>query len=173
MSENDERFLARWSRLKRTGADAQSADRPPAPSAADANAPLPDLPSIDKLTIDSDYSGFFHPKVDAKLRQAALRKLFSDPRFNVMDGLDVYIDDYSRNDPLPAEMLAQLEQGQKILAWAREDTEKSAAEDAAAGFPSAQLEERTQISSAPAPVAAGTVSDSQDVAPSAPSSRGA
>jgi hypothetical protein len=173
MSEN-ERFLARWSRLKRTEASAQPADRPPAvPSPADASAPLPPLPPIGELTIDSDYAGFFHPKVDEKLRRAALRKLFTDPRFNVMDGLDVYTGDYSRNDPLPAAMLAQLEQGKKILAWAREDTEKSAAEDAAAASPPAQVgEPLTQIPSAAPPVVTGTVGESRDVAPSASPSRG-
>ena len=39
------------------------------------------------------------------VRRAALKKLFSDPRFNVMDGLDVYIDDYSKTEPIPPEML--------------------------------------------------------------------
>ena len=33
-----------------------------------------------------------------------------DPRFNVMDGLDVYIDDYSKPDPIAPEVLAQLNQ---------------------------------------------------------------
>jgi hypothetical protein len=42
------------------------------------------------------------------VRNAALKKLFADPHFNLMDGLDVYIDDYSKPDPLPPEMLAQL-----------------------------------------------------------------
>ncbi|MEY4753990.1 MAG: hypothetical protein RJA44_1665, partial [Pseudomonadota bacterium] len=35
-------------------------------------------------------------------------KLFSDPHFNVMDGLDIYIDDYGQPDPLPPGMLEQL-----------------------------------------------------------------
>ena len=33
---------------------------------------------------------------------AAMKKLFTDPHFNVMDGLDIYIDDYRKPDPLPA-----------------------------------------------------------------------
>jgi hypothetical protein len=33
------------------------------------------------------------------VRNAALKKLFTDPHFNVMDGLDVYIDDYGKPDP--------------------------------------------------------------------------
>ena len=44
-----------------------------------------------------------------RVRRAALKKLFSDARFNVMDGLDIYIDDYSKEDPIPPALLAQLE----------------------------------------------------------------
>jgi hypothetical protein len=53
--------------------------------------------------------------VDEKLRQAALREMFSDPHFNVMDGLDIYIDDYSKSDPIPAAMLRQLNQAKGLL----------------------------------------------------------
>ena len=36
-----------------------------------------------------------------------MKKLFSDPHFNVMDGLDTYIDDYGKPDPLPLVDAAQ------------------------------------------------------------------
>ena len=39
------------------------------------------------------------------VRNAAMKKLFADPQFNVMDGLDIYIDDYSKSDPIPEAML--------------------------------------------------------------------
>ena len=48
--------------------------------------------------------------VDPGVRREALKVLLRDPRFNVMDGLDVYIDDYSKPDPLPPEWLAQMNQ---------------------------------------------------------------
>ena len=48
-----------------------------------------------------------------------------------MDGLDIYIDDYSVSEPLPPAMLEQLEQARKIIAWSREDAERRAAEEAA------------------------------------------
>ncbi len=130
MSDRGEKFLARWSRRKLEEAEAPNPAQP-LPPVADGSAP-PALPPLEELTLESDYSGFLHPKVDAKLRKAALGKLFGDPHFNVMDGLDVYIDDYSKSDPLPAEMLARLKHGQQILAWAREDSEKTAAQEAAA-----------------------------------------
>jgi hypothetical protein len=131
MSADREEFLSRWSRLKQEVKE-QSPDResplgkqPPAPRVADPNMPPPQLPPLDKLTLDSDYRDFFHPQVEEKVRLAALKKLFSDPHFNVMDGLDVYVDDYSKPDPLPAAMLATLRQAQKIIAWAKETKEET------------------------------------------------
>jgi hypothetical protein len=120
--DRKEAFLDRWSRLKQDAKDAP-AQKAPEP-VADPKAPPPELPPVDTLTIESDFRGFFHPKVGDDVRRAALKKLFSDPRFNVMDGLDVYIDDYSKSEPIPPEMLAGLRQAQKILEWAREDTEE-------------------------------------------------
>ena len=42
------------------------------------------------------------------VRNAAMKKLFTDPHYNVMDQLDIYIDDYSKPDPLPQAMLRQM-----------------------------------------------------------------
>lgn len=135
VTQNSEPFLDRWSRRK-----AEAKREPPAARQQDAAATAPpDLPPIEKLTFESDYRAFFHPKVSEDVRRAALKKLFSDPRFNVMDGLDVYIDDYSKTEPIPPAMLAGLRQAQKILEWAKgEDSEKkdaSAAEQAAGAGP--------------------------------------
>ena len=117
--EDREAFASRWSRLKKEARQSP----PPAEKLADPKAPAPELPPVDKLTIDSDYRAFFHPKVGEDVRRAALKKLFGDPRFNVMDGLDVYIDDYSKTEPIPPEMLAGLRQAQAIIASAKADTE--------------------------------------------------
>jgi hypothetical protein len=137
------------------------------------------LPPADKLTFDSDYRAFFHPKVDEDVRRAALKKLFSDPRFNVMDGLDVYIDDYSKTEPIPPAMLAGLRQAQKILEWAKgeeqekkEGAQEHAKPDAAASSQPITLEQ--QISPVTPSVAPGKqamegVSGSSDQAPRHPS----
>lgn len=130
-------FLRRWSRLKaeaRTGTPAQAgheaADAAPPAAAATPPAPhtdeAPVLPPVESLGLESDYRLFFHPKVAEGVRRAALKKLFSDPHFNMMDGLDVYIDDYTQSEPLTEAMLGQLEQAKKILAWSREDAEARA-----------------------------------------------
>jgi len=126
-----EEFLSRWSRLKQ-----QAREQPPAEprpmSPADPRAPLPELPPLDTLSAESDLRGFFHPKVDENLRRLALKKLLRDPHFNLMDGLDVYIDDYSKPDPLPAAMLAQIKHAQKIFDWAKETREETDAKRAEA-----------------------------------------
>ena len=125
MSEDNEKFLSRWARLK------QQTREEPAAEPADAAGPLPDLPPLETLDINSDFKGFLHPKVDAKLRQAALKKLFSDPRFNIMDGLDVYTGDYNTADPIPPEMLQQLVWVQNMFASLKKDEPDQGAAQAA------------------------------------------
>ena len=120
--DKEEAFLSRWSRRKQEAREEPA--QPPSRPEIDPKAPAPELPPIEKLTAESDYRPFFHPKVGEDVRRAALKKLFSDPRFNVMDGLDVYIDDYSKSDPIPPEMLAGMKTAQDILRWAKEDKEE-------------------------------------------------
>lgn len=143
--KEQEQFLARWSRLKQEAQDQPPQEKAPE-KAVDPKAPPPELPPVDKLTFNSDYRAFFHPKVSEDARRAALKKLFSDPHFNVMDGLDVYIDDYSKSEPIPAAMLASLRQAQNILKWAKGDGDekkKDAPAELAVEQESAQLDERT------------------------------
>ncbi|MEO8387124.1 DUF3306 domain-containing protein [Polaromonas sp.] len=60
------------------------------------------------LTKDSDFKPFMAGDVTPDVRNAAMKQLFADPHFNVMDGLDIYIDDYSKSDPIPESMLRQM-----------------------------------------------------------------
>ena len=122
VEKDKEAFLSRWSRRKQEAREEPA--QPAVTPEIDPKAPEPELPPIEKLTAESDYRPFFHPKVGEDVRRAALKKLFSDPRFNVMDGLDVYIDDYSKSDPIPPEMLAGMKTAQDILRWAKEDKEE-------------------------------------------------
>lgn len=78
-----------------------------APSAPE---PLPTLADVAALAPGADVGRFMQPGVEGAVRNAALKKLFSDPHFNVMDGLDTYIDDYGKPDPLPVEMLRRMHQ---------------------------------------------------------------
>jgi hypothetical protein len=60
------------------------------------------------LTPNSDFQPFMRPGVTADVRNVAMKKLFTDPHFNVMDGLDIYIGDYNTPDPMPAGMLQKM-----------------------------------------------------------------
>jgi Protein of unknown function (DUF3306) len=71
--------------------------------------PPPTLEDVAQLTKESDFSRFVAPDVDPGVKNAAMKKLFaSDPHFNVMDGLDTYIDDYNKYEPIPKSMLRQM-----------------------------------------------------------------
>ena len=84
------------------------ATTPAAPAPLAPSAPAPTLGDVAALTPASDFSAFVRREVSAEVKNAALKKLFADPHFNQMDGLDVYIDDYSLPDPLSPGMLEQM-----------------------------------------------------------------
>ncbi len=122
-------FLNRWSRLK-SGEQVEPEKKPADqtkqeltnPSeiqqdSADAKEALPSATLDDVEKIDRfapDFSSFMKPDVDPAVQQAAMKKMFSDPHFNVMDGLDIYIDDYSKPDPIPLEMLKRMVQSDML-----------------------------------------------------------
>lgn len=72
-----------------------------------------DMPPIESLNEDSDYSGFMSSGVSDELRNLALRKLFKAPQFNIRDGLDEYDEDFTSfetlGDILTCDMKHQLE----------------------------------------------------------------
>jgi hypothetical protein len=113
---SNEGFLQRWSRRKAQARSAPvetpaaavedsvpAAEITPASSqqgthGQDAPAPVDpkDLPDIESLAADSDFSVFMRPGVPAHLRTQALRKLWrSDPIFSQLDGLVEYGEDYT------------------------------------------------------------------------------
>jgi len=69
---------------------------------------MPTMDDVRHLTSNSDFQSFMQQGVPGEVRNAALKKLFTDPHFNVMDGLDIYIGDYNTPDPLPAGMLEKM-----------------------------------------------------------------
>jgi hypothetical protein len=125
-------FLSRWSRRKALAREGQVLPEPPAPAPLPAPvavvqpiAPAEPVPAVvagepapppltladtDQLTAQSDFTRFVAQGVSPEVKNAALKKLFTDPHFNVMDGLDTYIEDYGRPDPLPASALRQMAQ---------------------------------------------------------------
>lgn len=125
MAEDKEAFLSRWSRLKREQAKEDAEPQVPA-------TPAPALPDVEKLTPESDFSGFMHPKVKEELRRLALKKLFNDPHFKVPDPFEPFSGDWTGGDPIPPELLAQLNQARSVLLGEEErkkaDEEKAQAE---------------------------------------------
>jgi Protein of unknown function (DUF3306) len=115
-------FLTRWSRLKH-----KSATEKPATPAKEAEATAAaELPPVESLTFESDFAAYLRANVAESVKRAALKKLLHDPRFNVMDGLDTYIDDYTKNDPIPEEMLKTLEHARSTLFPPQHETEETA-----------------------------------------------
>jgi Protein of unknown function (DUF3306) len=142
-----EGFFSRWSRRKQevahpppaqetaqTPAASGNGVQPRAPIPApeplepgDGAAPpaLPTLQDAQALTSESDFQPFMRTGVGAEVRNAAMKKLFADPHFNVMDGLDIYIEDYNRPDPMPAGMLQKMASAQFLKLVPPEEAEVS------------------------------------------------
>ena len=90
------------------------------------------------LTQDSDFTPYMARGVGPDVRNAAMKKLFTDPHYNVMDGLDIYIDDYSKSDPIPQAMLRQMV-GAKFLKIFDDEEDQAGTQGAAAPIPEAPL----------------------------------
>ena len=119
-------FLSRWSQRKQALRTGQVLEEPvpeplaplaqPVMPAAPADTALPQedkppalsLQDAQALTPQSDFAPFVAREVSPEVRNAAMKKLFADPHYQVMDRLDTYIDDYSQADPIPQSMLRQM-----------------------------------------------------------------
>lgn len=121
MSTDNEGLLSRWSRRKLQSPEQnqveddqldpvvesteetassqleteQEADVAEQPVLTDA-----DMPDIESLHEDSDFSMFMSPGVSDRLRNLALRKMFQAPVFNITDGLDEYDEDFTTFEEL-------------------------------------------------------------------------
>ena len=126
---------------------------------------------MESLTFESDYSAFMQPKIAEETKRAALRKLFSDPSFNVMDGLDIYVGDYTQSDPMPSGMLEKLTAAYAMLdpvepARVEEADAAGAAADAdPASAPAADLPERAVTKSPPEPAQSTPEATASDTSP--------
>jgi len=121
---DDEDFLSRWSRRKHAqqtiGMEEKEPDaNPHALAELEALPGDEDMPALETLTEDSDYTGFLSPNVSEELRSLALRKLFHSAAFNVCDGLDDYAEDFTSfaklGNIITADMKHQLQEARKKL----------------------------------------------------------
>ena len=85
-----------------------------------------DMPDLDTLDENSDYSGFLSPGVSDRLRKLALRKLFSSAGFNIRDGLDDYDDDFTRFTPLGDMVTADMKHRAEVAERRRRAAEAEA-----------------------------------------------
>ncbi|HWT54306.1 MAG TPA: DUF3306 domain-containing protein [Rhodocyclaceae bacterium] len=107
-----EAFLDRWSRVKR---EVKAGAVPPGTVEA---AEAPRLPSLEMLAtqgLEADFVPFMQKGVAEATKRAAIQQLFKQPVFNVMDGLDVYIEDFNIYKPLTAAELPGLAHARAIL----------------------------------------------------------
>jgi hypothetical protein len=166
----DEGFLARWSKRKadaregkvqeeaRVEAPPRPSPRPSPPSAKGSEqaeaSPPPTLEETQSLSFESDFKRFVAPDVPPEVKNAAVKKLFADPRFNVRDAMDVYADDYTQPDPLPESMLRQLASAQFLKLFEENAEGAENADDVAkqtvAQSPHADADLRLQQDDAPA-----------------------
>lgn len=144
----DEGFLERWSRRKQSALrddEVSEDDASPAPevdeeagpaesSAAEPGAgpasepelelePEPpgdeDMPPLESIDESGSVAAFLSPRVSEGLRRAALRRLFRQPKYNVVDMLDDYAEDYSKpvalGSVVTADMRYRAEQAAKRI----------------------------------------------------------
>lgn len=163
---DDGSFLDRWSRRKvavRQGEPVPPAlQEAPAPLPVAAAVPVAPTPPVDvpaapalptledahALTPAADFSPFVQRGVAPEVRNVAMKKLFADPHFNVMDGLDTYIDDYSKSDPIPLAMLRQMTSARFLQLF---EEEQETPQGVAAGVhPASAVQPATTLSPEPA-----------------------
>jgi hypothetical protein len=131
-------FLNRWSRLKsgeavepelKPSKDLEpiaktQSDEVVQTTDAEDEPQLPTLEDAEKMNHQSsDFSSFMQPGVDPTVQEAALKKMFADPRFNVICQMDEYVLDPSMFAPLPASMLKRLVQSETLNLFGKKDKE--------------------------------------------------
>lgn len=172
--DEQEGFLTRWSRRKtlsrsgeelpeplpesdaepqvpddaRTAASPIAGDAVPEKVESEDGLPVedpPELPPLESLDENSDYSAFLGKGVPPDVKQKALQKLFHSPKFNVRDGLDDYDWDFTNPEPLgdiiTAEMRYRVERELERLAGLDEDKETPEDSEAVAAVDSGDTDE--------------------------------
>lgn len=185
-------FLGRWAQRKQAVREGKPMAEPVAPVAAPAPAvparsefaaaapqaapvvepppPPPTLQDAQALTPQSDFKRFVAADVDPEVKNAAMKKLFTDPHFNVMDRMDVYIDDYSIPDPLPQSMLRQMASAKflKLFDDEEEQDKKPGAGLTPSPAPAAQTDNPPTVAAnagLPPPAATAHLNDQDHVDP--------
>lgn len=169
---DDESFLRRWSRRKHEAQQAQAPEPvelsaaepepPPAPAKVLTDADMPPLESLDE---NSDYSPFMSPGVSEELRRKALRRLFLSPAINQRCPLDSEWFDGDGSVPLgdtiTHEMREEMERAARKLA----ESARRALDDAGAPGPDEAAAAPGAYGDLPAPGRAQPASTPADAPP--------
>ena len=182
--KGSEAFLSRWARVKEAACAQESSTTSPSATAGasdiakqntsvgapfqpemaedahpertlPAKATPAELPPLDTLTPQTDYSPFMAKDVDPQLRNLAMKKLFADPHYNIMDRLDTYIDDYSTHPPLSLEVIRQMSISKSMRLFDDEEEEGSVAVPEPTA-PEPQPQDESAAASLPPPAASVT-----------------
>ena len=147
--DSKESVLSRWSRRKLEADQLAPAIEESVPLDAEDGLAMPaaeeldavekpvltdaDMPDVESLNEDSDFSGFMSSGVSDELRNLALRKLFKAPVFNIRDGLDEYDEDYTYfeklGDIVTCDMKHQIEMQEQKLREAQAAEAEAAEHD--------------------------------------------
>ncbi|MDH3315713.1 MAG: DUF3306 domain-containing protein [Gammaproteobacteria bacterium] len=143
-------FFRRWSSRKRR-ARRERTDEVPAEASVEESKAVEndaagepervltdeDMPPLDSLNEESDYSGFMSPGVSESLRNLALRKMFLSSKYNFTDGLDDYADDFTKFAPLgdiiTSDMRHQIEMQAERAKQKLEEEARAAMDNAPSG----------------------------------------
>ncbi|MCY4149167.1 MAG: DUF3306 domain-containing protein [Gammaproteobacteria bacterium] len=158
-TESDqEAFLSRWSRLKAEHAEqasekelakTEATGQPDSEDSTESDEETrvltdEDMPPIESLDANSDYSVFMSKGVSENLRRMALRKLFSQGVFNIRDGLDDYDDDFttfeSLGDLVTSDMKHREEMKEKVKQRELDERKREAAGDDGSASDAAESE---------------------------------
>lgn len=154
--------LRRWSQRKAQSRAAQQ--EPPATPAPEPPAAAPvltdaDMPPIESLDSDSDYSLFFSPGVSESLRQRALQKLFHSGLYNDRCPLDGEYYDCRGYEPLGSVITHEMrEELEREAAKLKDRAQAALAADTGPGNGAPAIEARPTagdtVAAAPAPLLA-------------------
>ncbi|MBC7453103.1 MAG: DUF3306 domain-containing protein [Massilia sp.] len=142
----------------------------PDPGPVDARlveAASPTLADAALLDAESDYAPFVARGVGASVRRLAMKKLFADPHFNLIDGLDLYMADYNLPDPVSPAMLAALTHARNVLPHPDDSDDPAGPVDPTA--PAAPASPADSVAPAQPPSSTPGVHAQPSAAPSTPS----
>ncbi len=167
---DQEAFLSRWSRLKSEHAEqaienelaktGETKGQPDAESDGESDEEEriltdEDMPPIESLDENSDYSLFMSKGVSENLRRMALRKLFSQGVFNIRDGLDDYDDDFTTFESLGDLVTSDMKHREEMKEKTRqreldEEQQEAAGDDEAPDTVESEVETEPEDDNGPA-----------------------